>query len=212
MTVPIRVAIADDHVMVISGVQKMLSGCPDVVVTGTYMNGEELLRGLEQQLPDVLLLDIQMPGRNGDELAPVLLEQYPALRILTLTNFDNTFYAKNMLHHGALGYLLKRTDHETLIQAIKTVYEYREFLEPSMKQQIEAAKLSKLPSQHPVLTPREKEVLQLIVNGYTSQEIGQELHLGQRTVENYRFSLLLKLDAKNTATLVKKAIQMGLAG
>lgn len=207
----IKIAIADDHIMVINGLQKMLTGHSDITITGTYMNGDELLKGLEEQLPDVLLLDIRMPGKTGDELAPVILEKYPSLRILTLTNFDNTFYAKNMFHHGALGYLLKRTDEETLIEAIKTVYEYREFLEPSMKRQIEAAKQENAPGQHPVLTPREREVLQLIVNGYTSQEISAELHLGQRTVENYRFSLLLKLDAKNVAALVKKAIQMGLA-
>ncbi len=209
----IRIAIADDHIMVINGLQKMIADYPHITIIDTYLTGEDLLKGLEQRVPDVLLLDIQLPGITGDQLAPILHTTYPDLRILTLTNFDNTFYAKNMLHHGALGYLVKRTDQQTLISAIETVYNYKEFLEPSIKQKIEEANLKArngLP-QLPVLTPREKEVLQFIVNGLTSIEIGQQLHLGQRTVENYRFSLMLKLDAKNTALLVKKAIELGLA-
>jgi len=208
----IRIAIADDHLMVINGIQKMLSAFPHVQITGAYLNGEDLVEGLAKELPDVLLLDIQMPGKTGDKLTPLLLKEYPGLRILTLTNFDSVFYVKNMMHHGALGYLLKSTDPETLIEAIESVYEYREYIEPQLKQQLaeKNVKLNRQNANQPPLSSREKEVIQLIADGYTTQEIAGKLFIGFTTVENYRFNLLSKFGVKNTAMLVKKAVQLGL--
>jgi len=208
----IQIAIADDHQMVINGIRTMLADYPRISITDTYLDGEALMRGLEARTPNVLLLDIQLPGRTGDKLAPAILKKYPSVRILTLTNFDSAFYARNMLYHGALGYLLKSTDRETLIAAIESVYEGREFLEPSMKQQIEekSLKTNRAHVRFPVLSAREKEIIQLIADGYTTQKIIETLHLSANTVDNYRSSLLLKFGVTNTASLIKKAVQLGM--
>jgi DNA-binding NarL/FixJ family response regulator len=208
----IRIAIADDHPMIIGGLQNMLSNHSHIVLTATYANGEELLKGLQQDVPDVLLLDIQMPDKTGDELAPVILKKYPTLKILTLTNLDSTLYMHNMLRHGAQGYVLKTTDPKTVIAAIETVYNGGQYLDATMKDKLEqfTSRLKKEAFLKPKLTSREKEILRLIVIGDTSQEIADKLFIGFRTVEYYRLNILFKLDVKNTAALVKKALEMGL--
>jgi len=208
----IRVAIADDHSVIINGIKNMLADHPWITLTDTYANGEELLAGLEQTVPDVLLLDIRMPDKSGDKLVSVILKHHPTVRILALTNFDSVFLARKMLSHGALGYLLKSTDQDTLIRAIETVYEYQEFLEPELKQKLEERNIkdSRQASEFPALTPREKEVIQLIADGYTTQKITETLHLSEDTVDNYRSSLLAKFGVQNTAMLIKKAIYLGL--
>ncbi len=208
----IKIAIADDHPMVINGLKDMLSNCDHIILTETYPDGVALQDGLKQALPDVLLLDIQMPGIPGDELAPVLLKLYPGLRILALTNFDNMVYVNNMLQNGVLGYLLKNTDQETLIEAIETVYGGKVFLKPPMRDKVEQFRqqIKRKTSSKFALTPREKDILRLIVNEYSNQEIAEKLFLSLRTVENYRLNLSLKLEVKNTAGLVRKAIEMGL--
>ncbi len=208
----IQIAIADDHLMVINGIQKMLSVFPDIVITDTYVNGDELLQGMEIRQPDVLLLDIQMPGKTGDKLAPALLKKHPELRILVLTNFDSVFYVKKMMGNGALGYLLKSTDPKTFTEAIRTVYQYKEYIEPALRQQLgeKNTRTNRHTVNMPPLSTREKEVLQLIADGHTTQEIANTLFIGFTTVENYRFNLLSKFGVKNTAILVKKAVQFGL--
>ncbi len=209
----ISISIADDHPMVITGVKKMLEECNHIHILHTYPDGESLLEGMEKhQQPDVLLLDIQMPGKSGDELAPGLIKRFPELKILMLTNLDSTLHVQNMLRHGVLGYLLKSTDKETLIQAIETVNSGKEFLQKNMQEKMVSAglRIKREVSTKSHLTPREKEVLQCIVDGLSSQEIAEKLYLSVRTVDNYRFNILLKMDAKNIAILVRKAIESGI--
>jgi len=208
----IKVAIADDHPMIIDGVQTLLSNYDHITLSGSYTNGAALLEGLLHAIPDVLLLDIQLPDITGDELAPVILKRYPGIRILTLTNFDSSLYANNMFKRGVHGYLLKTAKKEVLIEAIEKVYSGGTFIENAMKEKIEQLdfKIKKTVFSKTSLTPREKEVLQLIVNGATSQDIADNLFLSISTVINYRTSIMLKLDVNNTATLVKKALTWGL--
>lgn len=209
----IKIAIADDHPLVISGIRNILPLYSHMELTGTYPNGTTLLQGLELQVPDVLLLDIQLPGHTGDELTPVILQKYPDLKILALTNFDSPLYANTMLTRGAHGYLLKTADNETLIRAIETVYEGQLFIEPAMKDKMEQAsyKIKKALSAKFSLTAREKEILQLIVDGYTTTHIGSLLFLSAKTVDNYRTNIMVKLDVNNVASLVKSALKSGLA-
>jgi len=209
----ISIAVADDHPVVIKGIQNMLANYTHICLTGTYTNHEELLQGLSRELPDILLLDIQFPGKTGDELTPVILKKYPSLKIIALTNFNSILYVNNMLRNGAQGYLLKTTEEDILIKAIETVYEREEiYLEPSLKEELREFEYNKrrVASLKTSLTPREKEILQLITDGYTGQEIAQQLFISFSTVEHYRNNILLKMDAKNTAALIKKAMTLGL--
>lgn len=209
----IRIAIADDHPIVIDGLQNMLLLHPDIILTGTYNGGQSLLDGMQHDLPDVLLLDIQLPDRSGEELTPVLLKKYPDLKILILTNFDSTLYVSNLFALGAHGYILKTAKKERLIEAIKTVHDGNKFIEPSMQEKMDQsmARIEKRSSSKLALTLREKEILQLIVDGYTNPEIAKKVFLSLNTVENYRTNIMLKLDVNNAAALVKKALQSGLA-
>ncbi len=209
----INIAIADDHPIVIDGLQRILAHFPHIRLVGHYVNGTALLAGLEELVPDVLLLDIQMPDITGDELMPIIARKYTDLKILVLTNFDSALYADNMFKRGARGYLLKTAETATLIKAIEVVFSGKEFVEEDMKE-----KIAKMHQQHrnsgfskTTLTMREKEVLQLIVDGLTAPEIAKKIFLSLGTVKNYRISIMLKLDADNTATLVKKALKLGLA-
>ncbi len=208
----ICVAIADDHPLVINGVKDMFSSCPFIKVQDAYLNGHSLLEGLRTRQPDVLLLDINMPDIRGEEIILTLGKAFPDLKVLTLTNFDNTLYASNMIKNGALGYLLKNTDRETLIKAIETVSAGQQFLTDDMRQRITDFQktINRKTSARYSLTPRETEILRLLARGYSNQQIAEELFLSKRTVENYRLNLSLKLEAKNTAGLVKYAIELGL--
>jgi len=207
----IKIAVADDHPLVINGLNDMLEAIPDLTICATYLNGKALLEGLKENQPDVLLLDIQMPGMSGDEIAAILKKEYPHIKTLTLTNFDNTLYVNNMLKNGVLGYLLKNTDQSTLIEAIHCVAKGEIYLDTKMKEKMEEFKKQtfRSTSSKQALTPREKEILKLVAKGLSNSEIAANLFLSLRTIENYRLNLYLKLEVKNTAGLIKKAIELG---
>ena len=209
----IKVAIIDNHPLAIKGVQGMLAPYKHIELVATYATGMALLEGLKQEQPDVLLLDIMLPDISGKELAPEIKKKYPGIRILALTSHDAPSYVKSMMRRGCSGYLLKDTDQKTLILAIEQVYAGAEFIEPALKEQMLQNVINfkkQTANTPPELTPREKEILQLIVQEYTSQEIADKLFISLHTVESHRFSLFQKLDVKNMVGLVKVAIQMGL--
>ncbi len=208
----IKIAIADDHPLVINGLHHILSNCADMEIIGSYSNGKELLNGFTKALPDVLLLDIQMPGQTGDELAEIISEQYPSVKMLALTNLDNVYYIKNMLRKGVHGYILKTTREEILLDAIRTVHKGEQYLEPVLKEKViqDTLQSKKQSVAGPLLSRREKEVLKYIASDLTSQQIADKLFVSKRTIDNQRLSLLMKLDVKNVAALVKKGIQLGL--
>lgn len=208
----IKIAIADDHPLVINGLHHILGNCTDMEIIGSYPGGKELLADLQIQQPDVLLLDIHMPGQTGDELAEIISEKYPQVKMLALTNLDNVYYIKNMLRKGVHGYVLKTTREEILLNAIRAVQRGEQFLEPVLKEKVvhDALQAKRQTSANPILSRREKEVLQYIASNLTSQQIADKLFVSKRTIDNHRLSLLMKLDAKNVAALVKKGIQLGL--
>src|SRR5690606_36876167 len=160
----INIAIADDHPLVLNGLQNVLRGNEEMKVNEVYHNGTELLEGLTRSIPDVLLLDIQMAGKQGDELAKIISRKYPEIKIIALTNLENVYFVKSMFHAGVMGYVLKTSREQILINAIRTFYEGGQFLEESLREQVMQHTLS---SGHkiadtPLLTQREREVLQLI--------------------------------------------------
>jgi DNA-binding NarL/FixJ family response regulator len=204
----IRVAIVDDQVIILNGLQKILADAPHVKIEGVYNNGDDLLEAMEKNIPDVLLLDIQMPGKSGPELAVIIAKKYPNVKMIALTNVDVISQVKQMLQKGCLGYLLKDVSPEILLKAIETVHNGQQFLKEDFKTQL-LNSLSGNESNH-LITRREKEILKLIVEENTNQDIAGKLFLSLRTVENHRNNLLQKLQVKNTAGLVKIAIQEGL--
>ncbi len=208
----IRVAITDDHPMIIGGIRDMLSNYNYITLTGAYTSGEALLAGLQQEVPDILLLDIQLPGQNGDELVPVLKKNYPDIGIIILTNFNSIVYTQNMVRLGVKGYLLKTADEDTIIEAIHTVHQGGTFIEPSLQEKLGSVMQKSRNSlvSKMRLTLREKEILRMVVKGHTNQEIVSTLFLSINTVKTYRKRIFLKLDVKNMAELTSKAIGMGL--
>ncbi len=210
----IKVSIIDDHPIVITGIEKVLALHHHIELIGCYQDADSLFRDLAGNRPDVLLLDIQMPGTNGEEIALQLQQTFPDIHILVLTGFDTIIYVRSMMQKGCKGYLLKNTSQQTLIEAIETVARGQQYIEPSIEKELVNSMLklntgNKAPLV-PKLTNREKEVLQLIVDECTSNEIAERLFVGQRTVEKYRLKLLQKLQVKNTAGLVKIALKMNL--
>jgi DNA-binding NarL/FixJ family response regulator len=204
----IKITIIDDHPLLIKGLQSMLGHHPDMEIIGTYQDGDALLKGLKGEQPDVLLLDIQMHGQMGDELAKALNRLYPEIMVLVLTNLEHSYYIKTMLQHGVRGYVLKSSDEQILLEAIRTVAKGDTFFDPIIRKQV--VKEKKSTELFPSLTRREKEILRLITSNYSSQDIADNLCLSKRTVENHRTHLLQKLEVKNSASLTRKAIELGL--
>ncbi len=209
----IKIAIADDHSLIAEGIKNMLRYSSDMEVIASYPNGATLLAGISLIRPDVLLLDIAMPGRQGDELAAIISEQYPEIKMIVLTSTDNIFHIRNMLQYkNVAGYLLKDTGKETLEDAIKIVYHGGQYLGTAIARRIreDEENLQRQKEAGRLLTKREKEILQLIIDNHTSAEIAEILHLSRRTVEHHRESIFSKLDVKKTSALVKKALELNL--
>lgn len=208
----ISVAIADDHPLVLSGLQSVLKQYEHIDLIDSYKNGATLLEGLSRRTPDVLLLDIQMPDKTADKLVPLILSRHVNIKIVILTNFDSSLYINNMFKLGIHGYLLKNAEEKELIEAIETVYGGNTYIEIALKEKMGLleGKIVKSVFTKTSLTPREKEILRHIGDGKTNQEIADTLFLSIRTIENYRLNIQLKLGAKNTAVLIRKAMQLGL--
>lgn len=209
----IQTAIVDDHPLALNGLKSMLSGYPQIHVSAVYSSGKALLEGLKEVQPDVLLLDVLLPDISGKELAPMITKLYPGIRMIALTSLDGPAVVRSMMQRGCLGYLLKDTTEETLVTAIEQVYRGLEFIEPTLKEFIfqNMMRYRRQGQQvMPDLTTREKEVLRLIAAELTTQEIADKLFISFRTAENHRYSIMQKLDVKNTAGLIKVAMQMAL--
>jgi DNA-binding NarL/FixJ family response regulator len=209
---PIPVAIVDDHAVVINGLMAMLSHNSEINVVYTTTRGTELLHYLAAQQPAVILMDIQMPEISGIDLCKQVYKTYPQIKLIAFSSFDDTHYIKQILRSGASGYLLKIADQHTIVTAIKQVLEGEEYIDESVKKLLIQESISgQRRSVFDIpLTRREKEILKLIAEGLSNQEIADKLFISLRTVETHRFNLTQKLDVKNAAGLVKEAIKRGL--
>jgi DNA-binding NarL/FixJ family response regulator len=208
----IKISIVDDHPIVMDGLQMILNNRSDMEIVSRYVTGAELLDGLQKTKADIIILDIKLPDISGDELIGQVLEKFPQTNILVLTYLDNLYYVKTMIRQGALGYVLKTCTKEVLLDAITAVANGEQYIEEQIKENlVQHALLSRKESKpNTVLTKREKEILQLIASNMNSQQIADKLFLSLKTIEFHRSNLLMKLNAKNAAALVKKAMQMNL--
>lgn len=207
----ITLGIVDDHSLIINGLAHMLADQPYYPILFTATDGKQLMAELERAVPDVLLLDIELPDSNGIELCAAVLKKHPALHIIALTNHDEVVYVRKMMRSGARGYLLKGTDKNNLLAAIDTVWQGQTFLDRQIEQAIVQQTIAvKRTSVEVKLTKRENEILALIAGEYSNQEIADKLFLSVRTVESHRHSLNQKLNIKSAAGLVKEALLRGL--
>ena len=208
----IRAVITDDHPIVANGLQTMLQKTGTIQVLAKYNSAKELLENIKSLQPNILILDMQLPDGDGFDIATKVLQACPGTQILVFSSSDTVYHVKKMLQAGCGGYALKNTDDLTLVKAIETVAAGGRFLSP----ELEAALVEDMfrnkgkTTKTATLTKREKEVLELIVQEHTNQEIANKLFLGLSTVELHRTNMLQKLGVKNTAGLVRVAVQTGL--
>ncbi|WP_462250664.1 response regulator [Ferruginibacter sp.] len=202
----IRVFIVDDHPVVIEGIHSLLQNEKDMAWMGQAMNAASCLGFFVNNTADVVLMDISMPGMDGVELCAVMKEKYPGIMILGLSSFNQGLYIKKMVENGASGYILKNSSKEELIKAIHAVHEGFIYFSGEVGmalQEYQKSEKNDLPS----LTSREKEVLELIAEGYTNPQIAEKIFLSPFTVDSHRKNLLAKLGVKNTASLIRLAVE-----
>jgi len=207
----IKVLIVDDHQVVLDGLSRMLENTEVINLVGQAMNGPDALDFLLKNKVDVAIIDINLPGMDGIELCKNIFITHAGIRVLALTTYNEVSFITNIIKCGASGYLLKNTTGEELITAIKTAYSGEQYLSKEVRSTLISASFgNKKESFIPKLTRREKEVLKLIMDEMTTREIAEKLFISVATVETHRLHLLNKLGARNTAGLVKIAIQKGL--
>jgi DNA-binding NarL/FixJ family response regulator len=210
----IDILLADDHQLVLDGLQLMLSAAPDMRCVGAVNHGQAVLEWLQNQSADVLLLDINMEVLNGLETCRAVHIRHPEVKIIALSMLKEASVVKLMLKNGAAGYLLKNAGQAEVLEAIRMVYRGKNYYSQEAAAAIMASLGSRPPQEKPALFPaltrREKEVLRLIVNEHTTAEIAAELDIQFGTVETHRRNLLVKLGARNTAGLVRVCLEYDL--
>lgn len=205
----IRIVIVDDHEVVRKGLIHLLDDAPDIEIAGTYNRGGHVIAAIGNDRPDVILLDLQLPDISGVELLPAIKKSAPYVKVLVFSSNENIYSVRLLLNSGADGYLFKNISDDTLTDAIRQVHQNNiPYLIPEVKELLK--RKSKVTATMQSLTPREADVLQLIAQEMTSQEIAVQLGLSYRTVEIYRLGLMQKLDVRNMVGMVKKAIMLGL--
>ncbi|RZS98631.1 response regulator [Cecembia calidifontis] len=200
-----RLFIVDDHYLVIEGIRSMLQQEESIEWMGHATNGESCLAFLQIQEPEVILMDISMPGMSGIELCKEVKSRYPGIRILGLSTFNQRSFVEKMIESGASGYVLKNANKEELLKAIQAAKAFKSYLSFDASQVLK----SNLEKEAPVLTRREKEVLDQIAEGMTNQEIAEKLFISATTVDTHRKNLMLKFEAKNVASLIHLAAKAG---
>lgn len=209
----VRVLLADDHTLVRAGLRKLLESIPDMDVVGEAGDGLELLELTEKLQPQLVLMDIAMPRLNGLETTGRLVKAWPDIRVLILSMHQNGEYVRQALRQGAVAYLLKDAAPLELELAIRAVLKGETYLSPAVSKGVVSDYVHRLRTEDEpadALTPRQREVLQLIATGQSSKEIARKLDLSIKTVETHRTQLMKQLDIHEIAGLVRFAIRAGL--
>ncbi len=210
-----HILLADDHVLIRHGIKNIIKKDDKFCVVGEVSNGEQLMIFLEDSVVDMIILDISMPGIGGMEAVGLVKHKYPWIKILMLTMHKNKQYFYNAMAAGADGYLMKDDSDQELLVAIKKVLSGKSYISPYMADDFadDVISMYRNEKRSPLqeLTKREKEILQLVVKGYTSRRMAEQLHLSQRTVDHHRSNLLRKFNRKNSIDLVNYAVRNGFA-
>jgi NarL family two-component system response regulator LiaR len=209
----IRILVVDDHVVVREGLCALIEEWPGVEVAGQAGDGREAVRLARELAPDVILMDLVMPHKDGVEAIREIKEQDPDARILVLTSFSEDRRAFEAVKAGALGYLLKDSSSDEVIQAIRDVYQGELSLQPGLALRVirELGRPTSLPPAEEPLTDREVEVLRLVAQGLSNRDIGERLGISERTVRSHVSSFLVKLHLANRTQAALYALREGLA-
>ena len=213
----IKVLIVDDHCLIRSGVTKLLSSAEEIKVIGEAKDGEEAIRllskkGEKKNKPDVVLMDLQMPGIGGIEATRRLLRIDSSIKILVLTVCDNIVFPRRVLEAGASGYITKGTNVDEMINAIRLVHLGGKYVAPDIAQRMAVTKFADSQSSFDSLSKRELEIMMLVLRGQKARSIAETLNLSPKTVNTYRYRIFDKLDIKNDVELTRLALSHGIVG
>ncbi len=202
----IRVFIVDDHPVVIEGIHSLLRNEKDIEWAGQAMNAQSCLGFFVNNTADIILMDINLPDTSGVDLCAIMKEKYPGIFILGLSTFNQGLYIKKMMENGASGYILKNSSREELLKAIHAVCEGCIYFSGEVGEALKQYQRSSV-TDIPALSRREKEVLELIAEGFTNPQIAEKLFVSPFTVDSHRKNLIAKLNVKNTAMLIRFAVE-----
>ena len=215
MSDPIRVVLVEDHQIVRQGLRALLEGTDDVVVIAEADNGDDGVEIAKQHRPDVVVMDLNLPGLNGVDATKAIRQAVPEAHVLILSMYSTEEHVRPAIRAGAEGYLLKGSGLSDLVAAIKAVSTGNAFVSPQVAKIVlddsrRAAQGGVPDRAGSELTPRERQILKLVAEGRSSPEIAKDLNLSVKTVEGHRGRIMAKLDTKNVAGLVRHAIRLGL--
>jgi len=199
-----NILIVEDHPVVVEGLQKLLCGKGITQECLVAYNVKECLHILKSFTPDLILLDYNLPDGNGIDLCKTILSKIPSIKILAISSYKEQSLVKRMIDNGAMGYVLKNASEDEIIEAVDTVLSGKSYMCEETQNILDGKN-----NNTSILTRREIEVLKYISDGYTNPEIAEKLFISPLTVDSHRKNLILKLDAKNTASLIKLAFQNG---
>lgn len=206
----IRVLLADDHAILRKGIGMVINAQPDMELVAEAASGDEVVREALRVRPDIVIMDVSMPGCNGIEAARRILAELPATRIVGLSMYKDSVYVRELLRAGASGYLVKDCDDAELLMAIRAAARGEAYLSPAVTSAVLTDYRRSVANPVDLLTAREREVLVMIAEGKTNKEIATALNLSVYTVESYRGSLMEKLNLHNTGDIVRFALRNGL--
>ena len=201
----IKVYIVDDHAVVIEGIYSLLQNEKDIEMVGFANNADNCLQYFSIHTADIILMDISLPDINGVDLCKIIKSKYPGIMVLALSTFNQGTYIRKMMENGASGYLLKNAERQEIIDAIKIIIKGKTYLSFDAGQALKS--VAELQNSNPPLTKREKEVLLHLSEGLTNTQIAEKLFISPDTVDSHRKNLHTKLNVKNTAMLIRKAIE-----
>jgi DNA-binding NarL/FixJ family response regulator len=201
----IKIYIVEDHSVVIEGIYSLLQNENGMEITGYATNAQNCIDFFVNHIADVILMDIGLPDMSGIDLCAIIKKKYPGIMIIALSTFNQGTYIKKMMEAGASGYLLKNTGKQEMLEAIKTVTTGNTYLSFEVGKELQLSKEEN--DNIPLLTKREKEILILIAEGLTNQQIKEKLFISIDTVDSHRKNLHTKLNVKNTAMLIRYAIE-----
>jgi DNA-binding NarL/FixJ family response regulator len=212
MNKQLRVMLADDHALVRAGIRSLLDAMPEVEVVGEVSSGLEAVEFARRQLPDLVLLDVALPGLNGLEVTEKLVAEHPGIKVLILSMHASEEYVQRALRAGASGYLLKDASVEELGKSLRTIAAGDVYLSDALSRRVvqDYARRAADALPAPALTPRQREVVRLLAEGHSTKEVAHRLGLSAKTVEAHRAQIAERLGIRDVASLVRYAIRNGL--